>query len=344
MLGVVVHGAKDLRIEEVPEQRLGPNDVRVRIAAGGICGSDLHYFNHGGTGLIRIREPMVLGHEIAGTVTEVGTAVSLVAVGARVAVNPSRACGSCRYCQEGLHNHCLDMRFLGSAMRIPHIQGGFREFLAVDESQAVPIADGVTMGEAAMAEPLAVCLHAVNRAGPLNGKRVLVTGCGPIGALTVMAARFAGATSIVATDVQDFALASARAAGAGETLNVATDPDALATATSRDGLIDVMFEASGSAAVLRGALPHLRPRAVVVQLGLGGDIPVPINLVVTREIDLRGTFRFDSEFALAVALMNKRRLDVAPLLTATVPFADAEDAFHFAGDRSRAVKVQLAFA
>lgn len=343
MRGVVVHAPKDLRIEEVPDQSLGSTDVRVRIAAGGICGSDLHYFNHGGTGAIRIREPMVLGHEVAGTVAEIGGGVTRVAVGARVAVNPSRACGRCQRCQQGLHNHCLDMRFIGSAMRFPHVQGGFREELVVGEGQAVPVADRVSMGEAAMAEPLAVCLHAVERAGPLNGRRVLVTGCGPIGALVVMAARFAGAASVVATDVQDFALAMAVTAGADEALNTAATPDALDRSVAQGGAFDVLFEASGNATALRAALMHLRPRGVMVQLGLGGDVPLPINVLVTREIDLRGTFRFDGEFDLAVALMNQGRIDVRPLLSATLPFAEAKTAFGLAGDRSRAVKVQLSF-
>jgi len=123
MRGVVIHSPKDLRVEDVPFQELGPRDVRVKIQAGGICGSDLHYFNHGGSGFIRIKQPMVLGHEVAGVVVERGAEVSRIAVGARIAVNPSRHCGHCKYCQEGLHNHCLEMRFYGSAMRFPHIQG-----------------------------------------------------------------------------------------------------------------------------------------------------------------------------------------------------------------------------
>ncbi len=344
MRGVVVHAPKDLRIGDLPEQDLGPHDVRVTITAGGICGSDLHYYNHGGTGTIRIREPMVLGHEVAGIVSEVGVAVSRIAVGTRVAVNPSRACGECRYCREGLRNHCLDMRFIGSAMRFPHVQGGFRENLVVDETQAIPIGGHVSMAEAAMAEPLAVCLHAVDRAGMLSGRHVLVTGCGPIGVLTMMAARLAGAASIIVTDVQDFALRTARAAGADEALNVAAAPDALERHAATAGPFDVVFEASGNAAALRAAVPLLRPRGVVVQLGLGGDIPLPINILVTREIEFRGTFRFDKEFASAVDLMNQGRIDLAPLVSATLPFVEAEQAFMLAGDRSRACKVQLSFA
>ncbi len=343
MRGVVIHAPKDLRIEEAPDQILGPNDVRVRIQTGGICGSDLHYFNHGGTGFIKIREPMVLGHEVAGTIAEIGDAVTAVAVGDRVAVNPSRHCGECRYCEEGLHNHCLDMRFLGSAMRFPHVQGGFREELVVDESQAIPVAANVSLAEAAMAEPLAVALHAINRAGPLVGRRVLVTGCGPIGTLAIIAARHAGASEIVATDVQAFALDLARRAGADTTVNVAENPAGLTEQVKRSGPIDVHFEASGAANALRSAPDHLRPRGVLVQIGLGGDIPLPVNMIVTRELDIRGTFRFDTEFGLAVDLMNRGWVDVKPLLTATIPFASAREAFELAGDRSQAAKVQLDF-
>jgi len=135
MRAVVIHAPKDLRVEERDPGELGPGQVSVRVAAGGICGSDLHYYNHGGFGTIRLQEPMILGHEIAGTVSAVAPGVTGVKPGDRVAVNPSRACRKCRYCLEGLANHCLDMRFYGSAMRMPHVQGGFREELICEATQ-----------------------------------------------------------------------------------------------------------------------------------------------------------------------------------------------------------------
>jgi L-idonate 5-dehydrogenase len=193
MRAAVLYAPKDLRIEDVADAPLGPREVEVRIEAGGICGSDLHYYFDGGFGTVRLKEPMILGHEIAGLVACVGAEVASIKPGQRVAVNPSRPCGACRYCQEGKQNHCLDMRFYGSAMRFPHVQGGFREVLVCDDTQAVPVPATMSAAKAAFAEPFAVCLHAVNRAGPLLGKRVLVTGAGPIGALTVIAARRAGA-------------------------------------------------------------------------------------------------------------------------------------------------------
>ncbi|MGA2125503.1 MAG: L-idonate 5-dehydrogenase [Xanthobacteraceae bacterium] len=343
MRAVVIHAARDLRIEEVAPVAIGPRQVRVRIEAGGICGSDLHYYHDGGFGTVRVREPMVLGHEIAGTIEEIGREVTGLAPGLRVAVDPSRPCEHCRYCREGLHNQCLDMRFFGSAMRFPHVQGAFRQSLTVDERQAVAVAPTLTVAEAAMAEPLAVCLHAAQRAGPLMGKRVLVTGCGPIGALCVLSARYAGAAEIVATDVSPYPLRIAGRLGASRVIDVGREPEALAGYAADKGTFDVLVEASGNAAALRGALDVVRPGAIAVQVGLGGEMTLPINTIVAKEIQLRGTFRFDDEFRLAVELMGKGLIDVKPLISATLPFDRAVEAFDLASDRSRAMKVQLAF-
>jgi len=343
MRAVVAHAAKDLRIETLPVADLGPHDIRVRIQTGGICGSDLHYYNHGGFGAIRLKEPMILGHEIAGTVEAVGRSARRIQAGDRVAISPSRPCNHCRFCLEGQQNQCLDMRFYGSAMRFPHVQGAFREVLVCEEVQAHVVAQGVSMGEAAMAEPLAVCLHAVRLAGSLLGRKVLITGSGPIGTLAVLAARRAGAAEIVITDVADGALDFARKVGADRTINVATTPDGLVPYTADKGTFDILFEASGNEAALRGALDAVRPGAILVQLGLGGDIKLPINTIVAKELQLRGTFRFHEEFGIAVDMIGKGLIDVKPLISATLPFQEANRAFELALDRSQSMKVQLSF-
>ncbi len=135
MKAIVIQAAKDLRIEERPVSEPGAGEVEIAIATGGICGSDLHYYNHGGFGAVRLKEPMILGHEVAGHITRLGTDVSGLTVGQLVAVSPSRPCYACRYCEEGKHNHCLNMRFYGSAMPFPHIQGAFRQILVADQRQ-----------------------------------------------------------------------------------------------------------------------------------------------------------------------------------------------------------------
>lgn len=343
MKALVIHGPHDLRLEERPVEPLKAHEIAVRIGAGGICGSDLHYFHNGGFGAVRLREPMILGHEIAGTVERVGGAVSTMKPGDRVAVNPSRPCGACRYCLEGRQNHCLNMRFYGSAMPFPHIQGAFREVLVCDAVQAHAVGDAVSLGEAAFCEPLAVCLHAARRAGPLLGKRVLVTGCGPIGALCVLSAHAAGAAEIVATDIADATLGAVAKLGIATTLNTAADPDALKPYEVDKGAFDVMFEASGNMKALTGAFAALKPQGVIVQVGTGGDFTLPISVLVAKEFELRGTFRFHEEFATAVAMISSRRIDVRPLLTATLPMDRAVEAFQLASDRSKAMKVQIAF-
>ena len=342
MKAIVIHEARDLRVEERDPGAPGPGEVRIRLAAGGVCGSDLHYYNHGGFGSVRLREPMILGHEVSGHVAEVGPGVDGLAPGDLVAVSPSRPCGVCRFCAEGLHNLCLHMRFYGSAMPFPHIQGAFREELIADAAQCVR-ADGLSAAEAAMAEPLSVGLHATRRAGELLGRHVLVTGCGPIGVLAILAARRAGAAEIVATDLIPNALKHAAAAGADRMIDMAENPDALDVYTADKGHFDVLYECTGTAGALSGAIAAMRPRGVLMQLGLGGDMTVPMMQITVKELDLRGSFRFHEEFTTAVKLMQSGLIDVKPVITHTVPLADAELAFRIANDRGQSMKTQIDF-
>lgn len=345
MRAIVVHAEKDIRIEERNTENPCKGELLVQVDRGGICGSDLHYYHHGGIGTIRLREPMVLGHEIGGRIVKVGDAVSGLESGQRVAVSPSRPCSSCRYCLEGAPQHCLDMRFYGSAMPFPHIQGAFQEFITVSPAQCA-VVDDLTAGEAALAEPLAVTLHAAKQAGNLVGKRVLVTGCGPIGLLCAKVARSAGAIEIAATDIADFPLGKAREAGVDHCINSAsaTDNDSPLSQWHEDkGYFDVLFECSGVAAALAAAVPALRPGSIIVQVGLGGDMTLPLQQMTAKEIELRGSFRFHEEFFSGVAMMQRGQIDVKPLITHTLPLEQAVDAFNLAGDRQQAIKVQLQF-
>lgn len=338
----VLHAQGDLRIEDFPLARMGDTQVRVHIGAGGICGSDLHYFLNGGFGTVRIKEPMVLGHEVAGVVEAVGSKVTRVKPGDRIALNPSRPCGQCKFCKAGDYQHCLDMWFYGSAMRMPHSQGALRKQIVVDEFQCEPVGDAVTLGEAACAEPLAVALHAIHRAGPLSGKRVLVTGTGSIGALVVAAARYAGALEIVATDLHDTTLEIARKMGASRTLNVSHEPGLKAGEfTAEKGYFDVAIECTGAATVLKDVIPALRPLGTLVQVGMAGDVPIPITALVGKEIRLQGAFRFHGEYALAAQLIKDGRIDVKPIITASFPLERAVEAFNTAADRASQIKVQI---
>ncbi|MDR6820016.1 L-idonate 5-dehydrogenase [Neorhizobium sp. 2083] len=338
-----LHGIRDIRIEYLDYRAPGPGEVLLAMAAGGICGSDLHYYQDGGFGPVRVREPIVAGHEASGFVEALGAGVSGIDLGAVVAVNPSQPCGHCQYCRADQPIHCLDMRFMGSAMRLPHENGMFRERLVVPAIQCHPVGDDVSPGEAACAEPLAVCLHAIAQAGDLSGRNVLVTGAGPIGLLTVAAARQAGAARIVVTDLADAALARAPAMGATETINVASNPDGLLPFQDNKGSFDVVFECSAAAPALRSAFATIKPRGTLVQVGVTGDMTIPVNALVGKEIVWRGSQRFHAEFAEAVGLIATRRIDVRPIISHSFPLDAATAAFEQAGDRSRACKVQITF-
>src|SRR5438132_2032971 len=343
MKAVVIHAARDLRVEEREPEAAGSGQVEIAVEAGGICGSDLHYFNHGGFGAVRVREPMILGHEVAGTVKALGASVSGLSIGDRVAVSPSRPCNACDFCLKGQQNQCLNMRFYGSAMPMPHIQGAFRQRLVAEAWQCHTVADGTSINEAAFAEPFAVVLHAVNRAGSLLGKRVLVTGCGPIGALAIVAARLHGAREIVATDVMAAVLEKALRLGADRVINVAEDLDQLGAYSANKGYFDVQFEASGNERAVRSGLEVLKPRGVLVQLGLGGDVSIPQHMVAAKEVEMRGTFRFHEAFGFACDRVTEQEVDLTPLLTGIFGLDEAVHAFEIAGDRSQSMKVQLSF-
>jgi L-idonate 5-dehydrogenase len=337
-LACTLHGARDLRVEPRAARALGPHDVRLRLGAGGICGSDLHYYQHGRVGAFVIREPLVPGHEASGVVDAVGSEVTRVKPGDRVAIDPSHPCGRCDYCRGGRMNLCRRMFFLGSASIFPHAQGLFAAAFVMPEQQLTPVREAsISLGEIACAEPLSVGLHAVQRAGAsLLGKRVLVTGGGTIGCMCVIAARLAGAAEVVVADIAERPLQMARTVGADAAVRGDTDAASLADR------FDVALEAAGAAAALTTCLTAVQRGGRIVQVGtLPAELPFPANSVMARELDYVGAFRANGEFDLAVQAIRTRRVDVRPLISAQLPLSRALEAFELALDRSRSTKVQL---
>ncbi len=338
MLACRIHAKEDLRIEPTEMPVVGPGEVLLRLGAGGICGSDLHYYFEGRNGSFVVREPLIPGHEASGVVEAVGAGVTRVKKGDKAAISPSHACGRCDYCREGREHLCPSMKFLGSASLFPHVQGMFREYFVMGERQCHPVAGDVTLGELAFAEPLAVALHTTNRGPQLVGKSVLVTGAGTIGCLTVMAARLAGAASITVSDILDRPLEKAREVGADVVVRADRDGEVLGRPQ-----FDVCYEVSGSFAALKSCIAAVKRGGVVVQAGTLPHEPLPfvVNDIMAKEIDLRGVFRWGIEFDWAVRYLSSRRVDVRPLLSGQYPLADAVAAFHAAADKTRNTKVQI---
>ena len=246
--------------------------------------------------------------------------------------------GQCDYCLGGRFNLCRNMRFLGSASVFPHVQGMFRESFVMGEAQLTPIAEDISLGELACAEPLSIGLHAVHRAGELLGKTVLITGGGTIGCMSVLAARLAGAAKIIVCDIAARPLEMARTVGADRALR----SDQAAPAELAD-IADIAIEAAGSPAALLTCLQATRRGGRIVQVGtLPADgVMFPANSVMAREIDYVGAFRAAHAFDWAVQYLRSRRVDVRPLVSAQIPLARVHEAFELASDRSRSTKVQV---
>ncbi len=343
MKACVLLSARTLSVTDLPDPSPQAGEVLVRLGAGGICGSDLHYFAEGGVGDFRLREPLVLGHEVAGTVVATGPQVERVKPGDRVAVNPNHPCGVCTHCQAGRRNLCSNVRFFGSAARFPHVQGAFAELFVAAEANCFPVPAHVSFRAAACAEPLAVCLHAVGQAGPVLGRSVFVAGAGPIGVLLVAAARMAGAVEICVTDLADEPLAIAQSMGATDTINVKTEPHRLAFYAANRGYFDIALEATGHPSGLASAVEVCSPGGTIVQVGMlpRGLTPAPLFPLVAKELSLIGSFRFDREYATAVEAIAKGLVDVAPMLTNEYTFSQIDQAFEIAVDRRRSMKVSL---
>jgi L-idonate 5-dehydrogenase len=337
-LACTIHAALDLRLTEETPRALGATDVLLRLGAGGICGSDLHYYKEGRVGAFVVREPLVPGHEASGVVDAVGSAVTRVKPGQKVAINPSHPCGRCDYCRQGRGNLCRHMFFLGSASVFPHAQGMFRERFVMGEAQLTPITEpDISLGEIACAEPLSIGLHAIHRAGPVLGETVLVTGAGTIGCMSVMAARLAGAAQVIVCDINDRALEIARTVGADRTIR----SDQVAPEELAD-IAEVSIEAAGSAAALGTCLKATRRGGRIIQVGtLPAELPFPANSIMQRELDYRGVFRAHLAFDWAVQAIRTRRVDVRPLISAQLPLARAKEAFELALDRTKSTKVQV---
>ena len=333
----VVHGAGDLRVEDREAADPGPGEIAVAVALGGICGSDLHYYHRGAVGDFQVREPLVLGHEVVGHVAALGSDTTGLPVGTPVAIHPATPCGVCHECAQQHRNVCAHSRYLGSAARFPHVSGGFTQRLVIQADQVRELPPGLDLHRAVLAEPLSVALHAVHRAGDVTGKRILVTGAGPIGCLVVAALRHAGAAEVIVSDLLETPLALALKVGATSIVHAdnPTDP-----AWPAD--VDIAIEASGSAAGLRSCVERVRRTGTIVLLGLlpPGETGFLGNVVVTREITMLGAFRFDREFDEALALLANG-LPVDPIVSHTFPLTEAVAAFDLAGDRAQASKVLL---
>ncbi|MDR6417388.1 L-idonate 5-dehydrogenase [Pseudarthrobacter sulfonivorans] len=338
---VVAYAAGDLRVEDVPLAAPGPDEAVIEVAFGGICGSDLHYWLHGAAGESILKAPMVLGHEISGTVVVAAADGTGPAAGTPVAVHPATpgpGAGDIRFPADrpNLSPGCT---YLGSAARFPHTDGAFARYVNLPGRMLRALPAALDLRTAALIEPASVAWHAVARAGDVAGKSALVIGSGPIGALAIAVLKRAGAARITAVDMHPKPLEIAAAVGADQVLQ-AEDADAIAAVQA-----EVVIESSGSHHGLASAIQGAARGGTVVMVGLlpTGPQPVLISLAITRELDLKGSFRFNNEIDDVITALADHSLHIGPVVTHEYPLSQGLEAFATAKNSAESGKVLLDF-
>jgi len=333
MRAAVLHGPGEVVIEERPVPRPGPAEVVVRVRSVGVCGSDTHYYDHGRIGSFVVEAPLVLGHEAAGEVTELGPGVTRLTVGQRVSLEPGVPDLTCEQCLAGRYNLCPDMRFFAT----PPIDGAFAEYVVVHEAFAHPVPEIISDDAAALLEPLSVGIWACTKARVSAGDRVLITGAGPIGLVSVQAALAFGATEVIVSDVNPARLALAKDLGATEVVDARET-----TLSDLPRPPGVLLECSGHAPAISDAIRALDRAGRAVLVGMGGDeVPLPVSVVQERELQLTGTFRYAGTWPTAIALVASGRIDLDRLVTGTYQLDQAEDALTAGRRDQRTVKVVI---
>jgi 2-desacetyl-2-hydroxyethyl bacteriochlorophyllide A dehydrogenase len=337
-----LYGKKDIRYEKrvVPSPKAG--EALIRIKRAGICGSDVHYYQDGRLGSFTVSHPFSIGHEGAGEVVDLGEDVNNLLAGDRITIDPSRPCYKCNYCMSGRYNLCMSMRYLGSASTNPHTDGLFSEYFIMPAINCYRIPDNLSFDEAAMIEPLSVVFHAVKRAGIIYGSSVLITGGGTIGQLISMVAHAFGAGKIALSEVVKERRELAQLQGTDITLNPADSSMKEYAMEFSGGGFDIIFEASGAPSAARQAIDLVKRGGTIILVGfLPPEVSIPLNFVMAKELQVKGSFRFANVFSKAINLAASSRINLKSLITSVLPFNRIEEAIQLAGSGGNNIKVQV---
>lgn len=340
MKAAVLYKARDLRLEDVPTPEYGPDDVLVKIGSVGICGSDVHYWRTGAIGDFVVKEPMILGHEVAGVVAEVGANVTSLKVGDRVALEPGVPCRRCEVCKTGRYNLCPDVRFFAT----PPIDGALADFAVSPADFAYKIPDSLSLDAAALIEPLSVGIHACRRGNLTAGQSVFIAGAGPIGLTSLAAAKAFGATEIFISDVRPHRLEIAKKMGATHAFDARDDAEAIVREATNGRGVDLAIECAGAEPAFMSCLKTAKSGGTVVVVGLGDDSTyrVPMVELAVKELDLKGIFRYVYTYSAAINLLTSGAVDLETMITHHFPMDELLTGFEYAEKGTDgAVKVMI---
>lgn len=314
----VLRPDRSLGLDERPVPVPAPGEVLVRVAAVGVCGSDVHYWREGRIADFVVEDDLVLGHELSGTVAAVGDGVEPARVGQRVAVEPQQPCGQCPQCRRGTYNLCPQMRFYAT----PPVDGAFCEYVTIGADFAHPVPDTVSDEAAALLEPLSVCIAGARKAAIVPGSRVLIAGAGPIGLILIQVARAYGAVEVVVSDPVATRRELALARGATRVVDPRRDD------VARLGLeVDAFLDAAGATPAITAGIANVGPGGRVVLIGMGEDtVPLPVGLVQARELVVTGIFRYTDTWPLAIRLVASGAVELDSLVTSRFPLSRTPEA------------------
>ncbi|CAH2269397.1 jg16423 [Pararge aegeria aegeria] len=340
-LAAVLYKTKDLRLEQTPIPTIADDEVLLRMDCVGICGSDVHYWQSGSCGHFVLREPMIMGHEASGVVAKLGAKVTSLKVGDRVAIEPGVPCRYCEFCKTGRYHLCPDIQFCAT----PPVHGNLVRYYKHAADFCYKLPDHVSMEEGALLEPLSVGIHACRRGGVTGGDVVLVLGAGPIGLVTMLAAKAMGASKVLITDILQSRLDVAKELGADYTFLVSRDSQETELVRKVHELLeghpDISFDASGAQSTVRLALLATKSGGVAVLVGMGGpELTVPLAGAVAREVDIRGIFRYVNEYPIALAMVASGKINVRPLVTHHFGLEQSLEAYEVAR-RGLGIKVMI---
>ncbi len=335
------YGPRDMRLVEAAKPVPKPHEALIRVESVGVCGSDLHYYRDGRIGSQVITEPLILGHEYAGTVESVGKDVDARLIGKRVAVEPGIPCLQCEWCRTGHYNVCRDMYFPGG----PGCDGALCEYTTVHAAFCFPIPGRLSMPEAALIEPAAVALHSVELAAIVPGETAAILGLGPIGLLTAQIAKLSGLRVLYGTDLLEYRVEAGRRYGVDVAFNAAkeeTVPRIMAETGGRG--VDVAIDCTNASEGLGLAVQVTRPAGRCVLTGISGEEydPLPVSVARRRELTLRWCRRFRHNFPATIALIEAGRIDLRSLLTHSFPLERTQEAFELVdGSKDHVLKVSI---